>query len=185
LTAFITIARPYAQAIFKSAQKSGQLEQWSDVLNVLSSVVENQEIALLLSDPTVSAHALKELLLNLLRHFSEKAVKELNESVNALLVLLIQVKRLPALPSIAVLYHEFLIKQKGVIEAIVSSPFPLSEAQQQKITRFLEKRFHADLSLVVVRDPALLGGVSIRVGEWVMDGSIKGRLNQLSEHLIG
>jgi len=185
LTALITVARPYAQAIFKSAQKSGQLEQWSDVLNVLSGIVENSDISSLVSDPTVSADVLKNLLFNLLHHFCEKAVEEINEPLNALLLLLIQVKRLPALPSMAVLYHEFLIKQKGMIEATVSSPFPLNEMQQKKITRFLEKRFHADVSLVVVRDPSLVGGVCIRVGEWVMDGSIKGRLNQLSEYLIG
>ncbi|QTS84227.1 F0F1 ATP synthase subunit delta [Coxiella endosymbiont of Amblyomma nuttalli] len=182
MTLQLTVARPYARAIFTDAKKNHRLKMWSAVFNVLSKLVKNKQIAQLIINPRISNQEFKELLLYLIQTIQVET-SSLKEEIDHFLQLLINEKRLMALPDIAFLYHRLLNNYRGIVEAEVICAFPLNAEYRGKIKNNLEKRFNSKVKLKVTIDKSLLGGAIIRSGNWVMDGSIKGKLTRLAESL--
>ena len=172
----ITTARPYAQAAFEEAQKGGDLKGWSEILQAGAEAVANQEVGLVISNPQSVDSQVAELMLELC------GAKAGSLQAN-FLKLLVENKRLQLLPEIVVLYEMLRAEAEKSVDVTVSSAFELSDAQQQKIAEALQKRFGQEIRLSCEVDGELLGGIVIRAGDKVIDGSARTRLVEMANAL--
>ena len=159
-----TIARPYAEAVFAQARESGQIDAWSDALSVLSSIAGAPRKRL--SDAILAI-----------------AGGDLSDEAKNLTRLLAENNRLSTLPEIAELFEGLKIENQGLREVHVLSAFDLNEAQLKGLATALKKRLGAEVELTVETDPSLIGGVEIRAGDLVIDGSVRAKLRKLSTEL--
>ncbi len=162
-----TIARPYAKAAFVFAKEHDALEQWEKMLGLAAAVLDQPE----LDDATkVSA-------------FAEVCGDELDESARNFVAQLTQNKRLPLLPIILQLFHELLAEQQQFTDVEMISAFELDDAATDKLVAALKKRLGTEVNVTTSVDQSLIGGVLVRAGDTVIDGSVRGRLNRLAEQL--
>lgn len=171
----LLIARPYAKAAFEFA-KAHDLTDWLRALAMLAEVVNSPKVHQSLQDPLLTADQHLALI---------KAICAgcLTEPQQNFLALLAENKRLLQLPSIFVLFHQFYEQYQQVVEAHVFTAYPLSDKQTAALVNALKKRFNTGVLLTQHIDPRLMGGLLIRVGDEVIDGSVKGRLERLATHL--
>ncbi|MGB8517297.1 MAG: F0F1 ATP synthase subunit delta [Gallionella sp.] len=167
-----TIARPYAQAVFGVAQKQADLKGWSVVLQTLSELWANDEVRAVISSPRVKCEQLEELMLQL--------VGKLNKEQSNFVRVLVQSGRMDVAVEIMEMYEVLRAEAEKSAQVTVSSAFVLSEEQQQKIAGALKVRLGRDIKLSCNVDKALLGGIVIRMGDKVIDGSANTRLTELA-----
>lgn len=164
----VTIARPYAEAVFQLAREQGALAQWSDRLGTLAQVASNAEVAAVIDSPNVRQEQLVELF--------GAACGKVDDGLTNLLKLLAQNDRLTVLPEIAGLYETYKRAEEGTRDGEILSAFPLSDAQVRDVTPELEKHFKCKLNLSVKVDETLIGGVVVTVGDQTLDASVRGKL---------
>ncbi|MFA7665775.1 MAG: F0F1 ATP synthase subunit delta [Burkholderiaceae bacterium] len=167
-----TIARPYAEAAFKLAAEAGALPSWSDALGRLAVVAGTEAARELIGNPALSDEQVSKL-------FAE-AAGPLAEAQQRFVRVLADNERLAVLPEIATAFEALRNAHEGVVDAVVSSAYPLSEAQLATIVETLEQKYSARVKVAVKVDADLIGGVSIRVGDEVIDASVRGKLAQLA-----
>jgi F-type H+-transporting ATPase subunit delta len=172
----ITVARPYAQAAFDEARKLGELKSWSDILQSLAQAVINPEVRAIITSPRIIKNQLVELMLAL----SGGKVSEIQLNF---IKLLIEGQRLILLPEIVMLFEIMRAEAEKNVDVVVTSAFDLSEAQKQKIANALQKRMGREIRLSCETDRNLLGGVIIRAGDKVIDGSARTHLSELANAL--
>jgi F-type H+-transporting ATPase subunit delta len=178
-----TIARPYAKAVFEEACQTKSLSDWGNVLRILQLAIEDKALSSLLKNPAVMPSDWIRLLTSLCEELAEQSVRTVSDHLANFLALLVESNRLNALSEIATLFHEFRLKEEGIVEVEMSSPFPVSDDVRAHFKTLLEKRFGATIQLQDTIDPSLIGGAVLRSGDWVMDGSVKRKLTRLSESL--
>jgi F-type H+-transporting ATPase subunit delta len=164
----LTIARPYAEAAFRHAAQSGRLAAWSDAMARLAAVVSRDEARELLSRPALSATQRGGLIADVAGGLD-------NEQRNFVL-LLAQNQRLLLAGEIAELFEKLRNDHEGLIEARITSAFPIDSAQVDEIVRALADRYGRKIKASVDVDSELIGGVSIRMGDEVIDASVRGKL---------
>jgi F-type H+-transporting ATPase subunit delta len=165
-----TIARPYAEALFKaSGADRGAL-----VLQVqaLADVAANAQLLQFADDPRVEPTQVVELITSVLK-------TPLTDAAKNLLGAVIDNGRLSALPEIAAQYHALVNASSGVSDAAIHSAFPIEPAQLPEVVAVLEKRFKRKLNAHVVIEPELIGGIRVVVGDEVLDTSVRARLEQM------
>ena len=172
----ITVARPYAQAAFDEARELGELKSWSDILQSLAQAAINPEVRAIITSPRIIKSQLVELMLAL----SDGKASELQRNF---IKLLIEGQRLTLLPEIVMLFEIMRAEAEKNVDVVVTSAFDLSEAQKQKITAALKKRMGREIRLSCATDRKLLGGVIIRAGDKVIDGSARTHLSELANAL--
>lgn len=172
----ITTARPYAQAAFEQAQKLNDLKGWSGVLLTGAAAVANPEMAMVIGHPRANTKQIEAVM----RELCE--IKPGSAQDN-FMRLLSENSRLAILPEIAAIYESLRAEAEKSLEVTVSSAFELSDAQKQKITDALNKRMNRKISLNCQIDKQLLGGIVIRAGDKVIDGSVRTRLGEMANAL--
>lgn len=170
-----TIARPYAEAAFGLAKDENAFAQWSDALAALAAVAAAPEMKPLLGNPALSGSKLADLMAS--------AVPSLSDSQRKLLLVLAENERLGALHDISAMFSALRDEAEQVLAAEVTSAFPMSEAQASEIAALLEKKHARKVKVSVVVDPALIGGVSIAIGDEVLDASVRGKLARMQSAL--
>ena len=174
-----TIARPYAKAAFDYAQENKQITEWADVLVIFSEIVANKRAYDFLANPTISRDDKVEFLLGF--------VPDLDDNINTVttnfLKLLAEYSRLTVLPEIAHHYLNYRADYEKSMEVNVISAKPLENEQEKSLVTALSKRLNRDVSLSVQIDDSLLGGAIIQAGDFVIDGSVRGKLNKLAARL--
>lgn len=170
-----TIARPYAEAVFALADSAGTLSQWSDALSRLAAVAQAPEMNQLLGNPDVTDAQLAELL--------AATAGELPQEAAQFLQILATNKRLPVLPEIASLYEVRKAEREGAVDALIASAFPLEGAELASLIGDLERRFKRKIRPQVSVNPELIGGARIQVGDQVIDGSVRGKLDAMRTQL--
>jgi F-type H+-transporting ATPase subunit delta len=180
----LTVARPYAKALFDQAVTDDRLEQWSMVLQGLALITADSKMATMYGDPKVTDEVIKELVYDVLRDSAQDAVAGLSDKLKNFLSLLLEEKRLLIAKDINLLYHRLVSAYKKIIEIEIISAMPLDKAQQAAFYKSLEKRFASKVSLEFQQDKSLIGGAVIRSGNWVLDGSIRGKIARLDEILM-
>ncbi|MDD5631686.1 MAG: F0F1 ATP synthase subunit delta [Methylococcales bacterium] len=171
-----TLARPYAAAVFKRAKETHATAKWSQSLAFMSAVLKNEDISVVIDNPKVSKQRLSALMLDI----CQEHVNQENENFLKLLVLN---NRLGLLPSIAELFEAYKAEDEGYIEVEVSTAYALSKDAKQDVTATLEKTLGKKIHMNVTVDKSLIGGILVRAGDRVIDGSIRGRLQQLAKRL--
>lgn len=170
-----TIARPYAKAIFEFALARGQLVEWSEYLHSLALLVEDPELAQFINNPASSVSQHCELLASIATLRGNKA----DDDVKNLISTLAQNKRILVLPEIRTLYEAMRSEQEKTITVNVFSYSPLSTSKQQQLAESLSARLQRHVTLDVIIDSTLMGGIVIQAGDLVIDGSVRGKLNKL------
>lgn len=176
---FVTIARPYAKAIFEYALSNKQLSQWSDLLAYLSGLVSSEKVAQFITNPDSKPDQQAEFLLA----DTETLAGDAGNALNNFVKILADKKRLLALPEIKAIYEALRAEEEKSIQVEVISFSPLSDAQEARLAEKLRKRLNRQVSLSVTLDPLLLGGAVIKAGDLVIDGSVSGQLNKLRANL--
>jgi F-type H+-transporting ATPase subunit delta len=171
-----TLARPYAVAAFEAALEKNALMAWEGMLSIAAAVVQHDDVARLLDNPRITTQQLFEL-------FSDVLSSVLDSEQKNFLHLLVENKRLPLLPDIALLFADYRAEHEKTINVEVVSAVTLDTIYQQKLSQTLTKRLHRKVSLQCSVDPSLLGGAVVRAGDTVIDGSVRGKLNRLLESL--
>ena len=172
----LTIARPYAEAVFKLARDTNSLAGWSRMLEVLDTVVRDERIRVRIADPNVSAQQLESLILGV-------AGDSVDGAGRNLLQVLIDNDRLTLLAEIRALYDELRREHEGILEAKIVSALPLDEQQRAQLVSRLEAKHKRKVSAAVEVDPRLIGGVRIVIGDKVIDATVRGRLDAMAAAL--
>jgi F-type H+-transporting ATPase subunit delta len=169
----ITTARPYAQAAFDEAHKQGDLQGWSAMLHTAAEVVAHAEMQLLIRNPRVQEAQMSDLML-------AACGGKLVITAQNFIKLLVENQRLVVLPEILALFEVLRAEAEKSVDVVVTSAMDLSETQKQKITAALKIKMGREIKLSCVTDAALLGGIVIRAGDKVIDGSARTRLSELA-----
>lgn len=168
-----TIARPYAQAVFKLASAAQALDEWSDTLALLALITTDPEMQRVIDNPRLTSEQLVGLYIDI-------GGEALDEEAGNLLRVLAENGRLPVLPEIYRLYHAAKSEAEGAIQAELITAYPATEAQKTQVLEALKQRFGRAVELDCKTDPALMGGAVIRAGDQVIDGSVRGKLDKLA-----
>ncbi len=172
----ITAARPYAQAAFDEAQKRGDLKGWSDALAAGAVTAANPEMAMVIANPRTTAKQLEEVML-------AACDAKAGSGQGNFIRLLVENGRLSLLPEIFEMYEALRAEAEKSLDVTVSSAFELSDAQKQKIADALKKRMNRAIKLDCQIDKQLVGGIVIRAGDKVIDGSVRTRLGEMANVL--
>lgn len=171
-----TAARPYARAVFELAQSKGEFDKWSDQLLLMAAVVHDPSAKALIDNPRLTKAQRADFVIKICEG-------RIDDGGTNLLHLLAENDRLSVLPEIAALYELHRAEAEGSVDAEVVSAFPLSDEQQAAMAAGLKKRLGREVRINVKTDESVLGGAVIRVGDMVIDGSIRGRLERMASSL--
>jgi F-type H+-transporting ATPase subunit delta len=169
----ITIARPYAEAVFQLADKAGELAKWSDTLARMAGIAANPDMLEVMGNPRLTADQLYGL-------FASLAGEVMFAQSQNLVRVLIENRRLSLLPEIRDLFEDLKNEREGIVEAQVTSAFPLESGSLATLVANLEQRFKRRIQPIVTVDPGLIGGVCVQVGDEVIDGSVRGKLASMA-----
>jgi len=172
----ITVARPYAKAAFQFADDNGALAEWSDMLAFAAAVSTDEAVSSFLNNPKITSAQKAEA-------FGELCKDKLNDQGKNFVALLAQNKRLAALPEIAELFEALKSQKEQSVDVEITSAFALSTEQSNKIAAALKQKLGREVNVTTAEDTALLGGVIIRAGDMVIDGSVRGKLAKLADTL--
>jgi F-type H+-transporting ATPase subunit delta len=165
-----TIARPYADALFKAA--GADAAALTGQVNALAAVADNANLRQFADNPKAVGSQVFDVV-------SGVAGVPLDAKVSNLLQMVIENGRLAALPEIAEQFQALVNSRSGVSDATVHSAFPIDGAALATVVATLEKRFARKLNAKVEIDPELIGGIRVVVGDEVLDTSVKARLEQM------
>jgi F-type H+-transporting ATPase subunit delta len=172
-----TLARPYAEAVFRLADAGGALGAWSGTLRALAQVVVHADMQECLVKYDLTAAQLQDLFLSL-------SPADLSAEAKTLIGLLIEYDRLTLLPEIFEQFETLKNEREGVVDAQITSAFALEGAQLAGLVVDLEKRFKRRINPHVSIDPDLIGGVRVVIGDEVIDGSVRGKLDAMAAGLL-
>lgn len=172
-----TIARPYAEALFKACvDKAADLNSTVAWVEELAAIAADPQLRQLADSPKVTV----EQVLGVITGVARSA---LPDAARNFLRVIIENGRLDALPEVAVQFRAIVNRLIGSSDAIVYSAFPVEDAALNDISDALQKRFGRKLNLSVQIDASLIGGVRVVVGDEVLDTSVKARLEQMKAAL--
>jgi F-type H+-transporting ATPase subunit delta len=171
-----TIARPYAEALFKAIGPQ-DAQAVSQQVGALAAVAADPRVRQFADNPKVSTAQVFDLMTSVAGVF-------IGDGAKNLLRLLIDNGRLAALPAIASQYHTLVNASSGVSDALIESAFPIDAVQLAEVQTALEKRFGRKLNASVALKPELIGGIRVVVGDEVLDTSVAARLQQMKTALV-
>jgi F-type H+-transporting ATPase subunit delta len=165
-----TIARPYAEALFKAS--GSNVTATAAWVEGLGAIAQDEQLLQLAANPNVTVDQVFELI-------SSVMSAPLSAQAQNFLRAVIENGRLSALPEVALQFRELANAQSGSSDAVVYSAFPLDAAALSDVAALLEKRFDRKLNVAVVLQADLIGGIRVVVGDEVLDMSVKARLEQM------
>ena len=169
-----TIARPYAEALYKAVKAAAapDLQGASIWVDELAAIAANPQLQSFADNPKVTAAQVLDLIKGI-------AKTALPEQANNFLRTVVENGRLLALPEVAVQFRALINAQSGSSDAVVYSAFPIDAAALADLAKSLDKCFGRKLNLSVALQPELIGGIRVVVGDEVLDTSVKARLEQM------
>lgn len=171
----LTLARPYAEAVFALAQEGASLTAWAEVLSRLALVAADDSVRECMENPRLQNSQIAKL-------FIESAGIPLSAEQQGFVQLLVENGRAALLPEIHSLFVLRKNETEGVKDALVTSAYAIEESLQKQLTADLEARF-GRLRVTVQIDPELIGGIRVAVGDEVIDASVRGKLATMAAAL--
>ena len=169
----LTVARPYAEAVFRLGRESSKLADWSGWLGRLSLIANESAMQDCFGNPKLSSRQVTDLVVGVLGVEAPQALSRFIE-------VLAENGRLALLPEIQSLFEELKSEEEGVKEAHIVSAFPMDDAQVKQVLPVLEQHFSSKLKPRVTVDPSLIGGIKVEVGDEVFDASVRGQLDAMA-----
>ncbi|MFM1651203.1 F0F1 ATP synthase subunit delta [Brevibacillus sp. B_LB10_24] len=168
------VAKRYARALFEVAKERGLIDQVeTELKSIVDAVRQNEDITKILMHPHISVGAKKELISQLF----EAHVAEVTSNF---LAVLIDNGRESDLENIANAYVKLANEERGIADALLTSAKPLSSEEQAEIAERFGKLLNKRLRFETVVDPAILGGIVIKIGDRLYDGSVKSKLEHFA-----
>lgn len=179
----ITVARPYAKAVFDLAKNSNMLDDWDKLLSYLSIMISDENVVGFIKNRTISHAEKSRVIIDFLesRNFFSNNIQSF--CVNFVNVLAYY-GRLLCVKDIYCLYKQYMNLELGRIEAVVKVAFVISSSQKEHIIECLSKKFNKKVSALFEVDKDLLGGFLIRTGDFVLDASVAGNLVSLRTKIM-
>ena len=200
-----TLARPYAKAAFDYANENGVVNEWENFLFIASTVVSDKSFSTWLDNPAVSAEhksaALVDLYDTQVASANDSAFKQLlseaqgtsldsnvsypkvSVALSNFVKQLSEQERLALLPEVYEHYRRHKAISLKQLDAYVTSAYPLTDEQRQTLQTRLAASLNASVVIHESVDPSLLAGATIKVGDKVIDDSMRGKLQQLKTQL--
>ena len=170
-----TIARPYAEALFQVAQ-GGDMEAVAQQVRELALIADDPQLREFSDHPKVNTAQVMEVVLGVVK-------TPMGETATNLLRVLLENGRLAVLPEIASQFVSLKNSRAGVLDAMIESPFPMTDEAIAELNKSLERRFGRRLRPALKLVPDLIGGVRVVVGDEVLDTSVRARLEQMKAAL--
>ncbi|ABB33621.1 ATP synthase F1, delta subunit [Geobacter metallireducens RCH3] len=172
------IARRYAKALVQLGAEEDAVDRFGAELGQFAALLEgNADIDSVLKSPAYRIEAKREILKDVLAKLS------LSGTVSNFLQVLLDRGRISFLPQIAHSYAAFADELSGVIRPVLTSAFPLEDAQVESMKGALVKATGKKVQLSVQVEPSLIGGVITKIGDKVFDGSVRTQLNRIQDIL--
>jgi F-type H+-transporting ATPase subunit delta len=172
-----TAARRYAEAAFEVALRDDSVAAWRADLETAAEVASDERVRHLLANPAVPLETRTEM--------AEKILgKDIHRPVLNLMGLMIRRGRVDELPKVAAEFRRLDNARQGITLATATSAAPLGKDEIKALAERMEKFTGGRVELDVQVDPSLLGGVVVRVGDRLIDGSVRGRLERLRNQLV-
>ncbi|OGO01384.1 MAG: ATP synthase F1 subunit delta [Chloroflexi bacterium RBG_13_53_26] len=168
--------RRHAQAVFRIALESDQLDRWQTDLVTMATVLQDAEIVSFLENPKVSMERKRDLL--------RRALGGIKPAAMNLAYLLVAKKRLRMVPSLVAEYRRLVYAHKGIVEADVVTAIPITDQEEERIGRDLAVITGKTVMLAATVDAEIMGGLVVKVGDKLMDGSVRTRLQELRRSLV-
>ena len=175
MSEWTTIARPYAKAAFDYAVENKTIAQWQEMLVFAAEVSKNDTVSSLLTG-SLAVEKLAAI-------FNGVCGEQLDQHGQNLVKVLAENRRLQALSDISVLFNQLKADFDKEIDVDVTSAVKLKKQQQTSLSKALETRLARKVKLNCSVDPELIAGVLIKAGDTVIDGSLRSKLNRLSDAL--
>lgn len=171
-----TVARPYAKAAFSFAREQNALAKWNEMLSFAAAVVSDQKMAAYLARPQLTAQQQADAV-------AQACGDKLDTAGKNFVRQLCGHRRLAALPVVLAQFQQMVAELEKLGDVQVVSAFPLNDAEKEKLTASLKRRFQQEVRVDVSVDPSLMGGIVVRFGDQVIDGSVRSRLAKLASTL--
>ncbi len=169
-------ARRYAEASYDIAVRDSALDAWSTAFEATVSALGDERVSRVAHSPTVNAAARRDLVATV-------AAVQLPVAFSNLLLLLLQRRRIQLLPQISREFQRLLDRRAGIVRAVVTSTSVLDDAALRSLHVSLEEVAGGPVEITTQVDGSLLGGVVVRIGDRLIDGSVRGRLERLRGQL--
>ncbi|MEJ7748865.1 MAG: ATP synthase F1 subunit delta [Candidatus Limnocylindrales bacterium] len=170
-------ARRYAEAAFEVALRDDTLETWRSDIMAASAIAGDPRPMVILASPAIATERRVEVLQDLLR-------EQISQPVMNLILLLLRRGRIEELPRVAAEFQRLDERRQGITRATATSAAPLGPEEVRALTARLEGSTGGRVNLELRVDPGLLGGLVVRIGDRLIDGSVRGRLERLRNQLI-
>ena len=169
-----TLARPYAKAAFEYALDHGALGEWSAQLATCAAVAADGAVKSVMDNPSLTNEQQAQTL-------NDVCGDATGAEVKSFVSILSSNKRIALLPEIHTQFELLKTNQEKSVDVEVISAFDMDDTTVMKLANVLGKKLERDVKVSTATDQTLLGGVLIRAGDLVIDGSVRGRLNKLAE----
>jgi F-type H+-transporting ATPase subunit delta len=166
-----TVARPYAEALFRVA-KAGNLSAWSEVVSEMAQAAAHPDVRSLAQNPNVSDQQVADIFARLLK-------SPVTNEVTNFIAVLIKNDRVTLMPEIGTQFAALKNAFEGAADAVITSAFEMEQGQVQSLVTVLEKKFGRKLNPTVQVDASLIGGVRVVVGDEVFDTSVRAKLQTM------
>ena len=173
----IGAGRRYAEAAFQLAERDGTLDAWGRDLTVAAGLARDERVARAVDSPAVPFGLRRQTVEQLLG-------KVVSPQARNLALLLAERGRFAILPEVSAEYDALVRKSRGIVAATVTTPAPLSEKELARVRARVEQIAGSKVELTTSTDPKLLGGLTIRIGDRLIDASVLGRLERLRGRLV-
>lgn len=170
-----TIARPYAKAAFEFAVEQKAVDSWLSMLLFAAEVSKDDTVQQLIHS-SMAPEQLAQL-------FNQICGEQLNEQGQNLIRVMAENGRLSVLPDVLVEFTALKAELDKEVEAVITSAAALSDAEKTKIQKSLENRYQRKVRLTCQLDPSLMAGLVIKIGDDIIDASVRSKLNRLAEAL--
>ena len=171
-----TVARPYAEAMFRSALEANELGPDAEALAFAAAVARDEGMRSVLSDPRITSQQKKDL-------FASIAGERFTKNAKSLIGILVDNHRTELIGSIDEQFEDLKHEHERVVRAHITSAKPLDDAQRADIVAALEKRYGKKIEAELDVDPQLLGGARVQVGDQVTHASVRDALAQMAAAL--
>ena len=173
-----SVARRYAAAFFHAERQAGSLDHAAKDLDaVAGAMVAAPRLAEVAAHPLIDEKRKKAA-------FAAAFAGSIRPATQAFLDLLVDRRRIALLGEIKAEFDVLLRKERRIAAAVAVSAVPLTDTQKAGLEKALEARTGLDIELATEVDPSLMGGILVRIGDTVIDGTVKGRIDRLREQLL-
>ena len=172
-----TAGRRYAEAAFQLAERDDALDAWAEGLALAARFAADERVLHVVDNPSIP-HADRQATTDALLE------GRVTGGVLNLARLLTQRGRFSALPSVATEFGRLLNRRNGVVEAVVTSATPLTAGELDAVGARVRAMTGSGVSLRSEVDPGLIGGLTVRIGDQLLDASVRGRLERLRDQLV-